>query len=94
MERGQRRITLAGGGLQHVADQDQRGLGEERIDHRGVAGRASSSMSDSLIAFQPAIDEPSNMVPLVEEVLIDHRQVEGDMLPLAARVGEADVDDI
>ena len=59
-----------------------------------VSRSGISSMSDSLIAFQPAIEEPSNMVPLVEEVVIDHRQVEGDMLPLAARVGEADVDDI
>ena len=29
-------VALAGGGLEHVADQDQRGLGEEGIDHRGV----------------------------------------------------------
>ena len=49
-------------------------------------------MSDSLIAFQPAIDEPSNIVPLVEEILVDHRQVEGDVLPLAARIGEAQID--
>ena len=50
-------------------------------------------MSDSLIAFQPAIDEPSNIVPLVEEVFVDHRQIEGDVLPLAARVGEAHIDE-
>src|SRR5713101_6647171 len=30
-----------------------------------VARSGSSSMSDSLIAFQPAIDEPSNMTPSV-----------------------------
>ena len=28
-----------------------------------VAGSGISSMSDSLIAFQPAIEEPSNIVP-------------------------------
>ena len=28
-----------------------------------------------------------------EEVVIDQRQVEGDVLPLAARIGEAEVDE-
>ncbi len=44
------------------------------------------------MAFQPAIDEPSNHRAFVEEVVIDHHQVEGHMLPLAARVGKTDVD--
>ena len=49
-------------------------------------------MSLSLIAFQPAIDEPSNMKPSVSMSSSidrgDHRQ----MLPLALGVGEAEVD--
>jgi hypothetical protein len=49
-------------------------------------------MSLSLIAFQPAIEEPSNMVPFGEELLVDHVDVEGDVLELAPHVGEAKVD--
>jgi hypothetical protein len=48
-------------------------------------------MSDSLIAFQPAIEEPSNIRPFGEDVLVDHADVEGHVLPLAARIGEAEV---
>jgi len=40
-------------------------------------------MSDSLIAFQPAI---------VEKVLVDRSNVMGEMLPFAARVGKPEVD--
>ena len=50
-------------------------------------------MSLSLIAFQPAIDEPSNMMPSLERVLVDRRDVLRRVLPLAARIGEAQVDD-
>ena len=49
-------------------------------------------MSDSLIAFQPAIDEPSNMMPSSESSSSTVDDVEGDMLPLAARIGEAEID--
>ena len=49
-------------------------------------------MSDSLIAFQPAIEEPSNIDAVGEHFLVDDRHVEGDVLPLAARIGEAEVD--
>ena len=49
-------------------------------------------MSLSLIAFQPSIDEPSNMKPSVSMSSSmtdgDHRQ----MLPLALGIGEAEVD--
>ncbi len=43
-----------------------------------------SFMSDSLIAFQPAIDEPSNIGAVFEEVVIDQIDVERDVLHLAA----------
>jgi hypothetical protein len=51
-----------------------------------------SFMSDWSIDFQPAIDEPSNMKPFLEEVLVDEVGDHRHMLQLAARVGEADVD--
>ena len=57
-----------------------------------VSGSGISVMSNSLIAFQPAIEEPSNIGPVGEHVLVDDRLVEGDVLHLAARVGEAQVD--
>ena len=56
-------IGLAGGGLEDVADQHQGGLGEERVDGRRRRGRASGTCPNSLIAFQPAIEEPSNIWP-------------------------------
>ena len=49
-------------------------------------------MSHSLIAFQPAIDEPSNIVPSVRKSSSIRREVERDVLQLAARIGEAEVD--
>ena len=49
-------------------------------------------MSDSLIAFQPAIDEPSNMMPSVKGVLVDRVGEHGQVLPLAAGIGETVVD--
>ena len=51
-----------------------------------------SVMSDSLIAFQPAIDEPSNMMPSANMSSSTIDDVEGDVLQLAARVGEAEID--
>jgi hypothetical protein len=62
-------VGLAGVGLEHVAEQAQRLLGEERIDV-GRVGSGISVMSDSLIAFQPAIEEPSNIRPSAK-VLVD-----------------------
>ena len=86
-------IMLVGGRLQHVADQDQRGLGEERIDHRGFQVRLQQHVG--FVDRLPAGDRRTvEHGAVVEEIVIDHHQVEGDMLPLAARVGEADVHDI
>ena len=44
------------------------------------------------MTFQPAIDEPSNIVPSakISSSIID--DVEGHVLPLAARIGEAQID--
>ena len=51
-------------------------------------------MSDSLIAFQPAIDEPSNMMPSANVLFIGGRGHAGRVLPLAARIGEAEVNEL
>ena len=57
-----------------------------------VAASGIRIMSDSLIAFQPAIEEPSNMMPSLKESSSMVRDVLRGMVPLAARVGEAQVD--
>ena len=49
-------------------------------------------MSDSLIAFQPAIEEPSNIRPSAKASSSISVMVEGDVLPFAARIGEAQID--
>ena len=46
------------------------------------------------MAFQPAIDEPSNMMPSVSRSSSIVRDVLGGVLPLAARVGEAKVHEL
>ena len=44
--------------------------------------------------FQPAIDEPSNILPSSKKVCVDDVRGNGDVLLLAARVGEAQVDEL
>ncbi len=51
-------------------------------------------MSDSLIAFQPAIEEPSNITPSAKELFIGGRGHAGRVLPLAARIGETEVHEL
>jgi hypothetical protein len=48
-------------------------------------------MSDSLMAFQPSIDEPSNIRPSSSS-LAQNRGDHGQVLPLALGVGEAKID--
>ena len=85
------RIVLARQRLDHVTDQDQRGLGEEGIDHRRVQVRLQHHVG--LVDGLPAGDRGTvEHGAFVQEVLVDHHQVEGDVLPLALGVGEADVD--
>jgi len=88
---GAARIVLAGHRLHHVADQDQRGLGEEGIDHGGVEIRLQQHVG--LVDGLPARDRRTvEHGAFVQEILIDHHQVEGDVLPLALGVGETHVD--
>jgi hypothetical protein len=46
-------------------------------------------MSDSLIAFQPAMEEHG---AVVQEIVVDQAEIEGDVLQLASGVGEPKVD--
>ena len=51
-----------------------------------------SCMSDSWIAFQPAIDDPSNMMPSANVSSSTVVTSPGDVLPFAARIGKAEID--
>ena len=84
-------VGLAGGRLEHVADQHQRGLGEERIDAGGRRIRHQAHVE--LVDRLPAGDRGAvEHLAFGERVLVDHGDVEGDVLPLAARIGETEVD--
>ena len=49
-------------------------------------------MSESLIAFQPAIDEPSNMKPSSNRILADGGDRKRRVLFLPAWIREAQID--
>ena len=51
-------------------------------------------MSDSLIAFQPAIELSVEHEAVGQHVLVDHPRGHGQVLPLALGVGEAEVDPV
>ena len=84
-------VGLAGGRLQHVAGDDHGGLGEERIDRRGhrVGHQAHVGFVDRLPAGNRGTVEH---LAFGKGVLFDHADVEGHVLPLAARIGETQVD--
>ena len=84
-------VGLAGGRLEHVADQDQGGLGEEGIDGRGdrIGHQAHVGFVDRLPAGNRGTVEHQ---AFGEGVLFDHARIERHVLPLAARIGETQVD--
>ena len=51
-------------------------------------------MSDSLMPFQPEIDEPSNILPSVEEVFVNLRSGHRYVLFFTFRVSETKVDEL
>jgi hypothetical protein len=51
-------------------------------------------MSEASMPFQPAIDEPSKAWPAAELVFVEVGDGHGDVLFLAAGVGEAEVDEL
>jgi hypothetical protein len=57
----------------------------------GNAGAATKIMSDSLIPFQPAMDEPSNILPSLKKALIHQAAWDGDVLLLTNGIGKAQV---
>ena len=83
-------VGLAGGRLEHVADQNQRGLGEERIDAgRGrVRHQAHVGFVDRLPAGDRGAVEHLPSANVSSSIMAD---VESDVLPLAARIGEAEI---
>src|SRR4029077_4148169 len=84
-------VRLAGGRLQYVAGDDHGGFGEERIDRRGhrVGHHANVGFVDRLPAGNGRAIEHRT---LGKDFLVDHADVESHVLPLAARIGEAQVD--
>ena len=51
-------------------------------------------MSDSWMAWKPRIDEPSNIWPVGEEVLVDRLSRHVEVLHDTGQVAEADVDEL
>jgi len=69
-------------------------VSSEKGSSTAVVGSGISTMSDSLMPFQPAIDEPSNILPFREHVLVDDAGRHRHVLLLAARVGKAQIDEL
>ena len=84
-------VGLAGGRLQHVAGDDHGGFGEERVDCRGdgIGHQAHVGFVDRLPAGDRGAVEHR---AFGKDFLVDHADVECHVLPLAARIGEAQVD--
>jgi hypothetical protein len=76
--------------LDDVAAQDQGGFVAERVQH-GVSSSGIRIMSDSLMLFQPPMDEPSNMKPSWKESASTLEGRDRRVLLLALRIGEAEV---
>jgi hypothetical protein len=84
-------VGLTGAGLVDVAEDDQLGLRREGIEHGGAAVRHQHHVA--LVDRLPAGDRRAVEHHAVgEEILGDRPDVMRKMLPLAARVGEAEID--
>ncbi len=59
-----------------------------------VDGSGISTMSESLMPFQPVIDEPSNILPSSNSRRIDGVGGKRDVMLLAEHVGEAQIDEL
>jgi hypothetical protein len=83
-------IGLAGAGLVDIAEQDQARLGGERVHHRRIRVRHQDHVA--LVDHLPAGDRGAvEHDAVLERLFVDGRDVLGRVLPLAARVGEAQV---
>ena len=84
-------VGLAARGIENVAVDDHRRGGEERV-HAG-RGRVGHQRHVGLVDRLPAGDRRTvEHEPVGEGVVVDQRLIEGDMLPLAPRIGEAEID--
>ncbi len=84
-------VRLAGGRLEHVTDQRHSGLGKERIDAGGR--RIRHQIHVQLVDRFPTSDRRAvKHLALGKGFFFDHGDVEGDVLPLAARVGKSEID--
>ncbi len=84
-------VAMAGGRLDDVADEHERGGGEEGVQRGGVEIRHQQHVG--LVDRLPAGDRGAvEGDAFVQRVGVDDRDVESHVLPLAARVGEAEID--
>ena len=84
-------VGLAAGRIENVAVEHSGRGGEERID--AIRGRIGHQGHVGLVDRPPAGDRGAVEHQAVgERVLVDQRLVEGHVLPLAARIGETQVD--
>ena len=88
------RVAVVGGvvvRVENVAHDGERRVLEERVDAR--RGRVRHQKHVGLVDRLPARDRGAVEHRAVnEQILVDHREVEGDVLHLTANVGEAQVD--
>ena len=86
-------VELAGRGLEHVAEDRHRGLGEERVDVGG--GRVGHQRHVGGFDALPAGDRGAvEGVAVGEHGFVDARAVGRDVLHLALGVGEAQVNEL
>ncbi len=84
-------IGLAGHGLEHVADDGERCGGEEGVD--GGGGRIGHQHHVGFVDRLPAGDRRAvEHCAFREHFLIDEGDVEGHVLPFAARIGKTKID--
>src|SRR5262249_16876218 len=85
-------VGLAGGRLEHVAYQNQGGFGIERVDAGG--GRIRHQVHVGLVDRLPAGDRGAiEHDAFGEGVFFDRRDIDRDVLPLAARIGKTEIDE-
>ncbi|MNT37441.1 hypothetical protein D3C72_1735800 [compost metagenome] len=87
------RVRLVQDRVQHVADQRQRWCRAKRIDE--CRGRVRPDQHVGLVYFL----EPTNGRPVEpdagrEQIVVDFRQRDREMLPCAGQVGEPEVNDL
>ena len=84
-------VAQPGGRLGDVADQDQAGLRAERVEHGG--GEVGLEQHVGLADVAPAGERRAVEHPTVLEQRLVHRPGgDPDVLPLAAQVGEPEID--